>query len=155
MRVCQFRHFGTGHETGQFGMSGSNSESRKCGPLCQMHMVCDGFGRGGVSSLLSHPSLREGRGTHGRGGGRCWKGNCGSFDFSPHERGSARGDPGPGAPISLLMQAVDFFVAERGAWFPAHSAKDAEWTGHGSSCWACGARGWQVCANRGAGWTVG
>ena len=36
MRVCQFRHFGTGHRPGTIGPTGSISESRKSGLRCQI-----------------------------------------------------------------------------------------------------------------------
>ena len=36
MRVCQFRHFGTGHQTGVFNQFGSIFKSRKRWLLCQI-----------------------------------------------------------------------------------------------------------------------
>ena len=40
MRVCQFRHFGTGHVSGLISQTGSNFESRKRRPSCQIASLC-------------------------------------------------------------------------------------------------------------------
>ena len=51
MRVCQFRHFGTRHESGTSRQTGSIFESRKCRPQCQI-LNPPGFPRARSPALI-------------------------------------------------------------------------------------------------------